>query len=262
MLYVRDGYPQMSEIVKCKVKKILGNTTFLLLEEYEKEGVLTISELSPGRIRSIKEFVKEGKIIICKVIRINERKRSIDLSLRRVSIPQKLEKQKQIKEEEFSEKLYIELSKILETNQDKLFEKTYEEIFENYESVYEFFYNLMNDNSKIDLLKKLNSKEKEEFIKIVNRRIKPENVVLKEKFNLTSTNENGVELIKELIQNSLSSIEKDNKNISIIYIAAGNFEIKIIEDTKKRCNEIFKIFTSNLVKNSKDKDLILKISED
>jgi len=42
------------------------------LEEYEsKSGMIHISEVSAGRIKNIREFVAEGKFIVCKVLSIN-----------------------------------------------------------------------------------------------------------------------------------------------------------------------------------------------
>jgi translation initiation factor 2 subunit 1 len=46
------------------------------IEEYGKQGLIHISEVSPGRIRNIRDFVKEGKMVVCKVIKIDEGKRS------------------------------------------------------------------------------------------------------------------------------------------------------------------------------------------
>ncbi len=244
MLYIREGYPQINEIVTCRVTKISGNTTFVEIQEYEKEGVLTISELSPGRIRSIKEFVCLNKVITCKVIRVEERTGRIDVSLRRVSIPKKIEKQKQVKEENFSLKIYTDLAKILKTNHDTLFEKTYEDIFEKYESVYEYFYELMLDNTKIEILTKLNENEKKELVNLINDKIKPENVEFTKELDLTSTEENGVDIIKDKIKNSLEKIKTKVNSCEVIYIKAGKYRIKIIADNLKMCKEAYNEFNS------------------
>ena len=100
MLYTKDGYPQINEIVLCTVKKIYGNTVFVDLNEYEKEGVLTISEIAPGRIRNLRDHVTEAKQIVCKVLRVDEKHNRIDVSLRRVPIPVMKDKLEEIKKEE------------------------------------------------------------------------------------------------------------------------------------------------------------------
>ena len=100
MLYTKDGFPEINEIVKCSVTKIYGNTTFVQVDEYEKEGVLTISEIAPGRIRNLRDHVTENKTIVCKVLRVDEKGKRIDVSLRRVPVPVMREKLEQIKKED------------------------------------------------------------------------------------------------------------------------------------------------------------------
>ena len=88
MLYTKDGYPEVNEIVYCTVRKISGgNTVFVYLDEYEKEGVLTISEIAPGRIRNLRDHVSEGRVIICKVLRVDPRQNRIDVSSHLLEVP-------------------------------------------------------------------------------------------------------------------------------------------------------------------------------
>ena len=163
MLYIRDGYPEVNENVLCIVTKIYGNTVFVSLPEYEKEGVLTISEIAPGRIRNLRDHVVEDKRIVCKVLRVDESQKRIDVSLRRVNLQATKQKTEEIKKEEFSEKMYEDIASKIGTTKDDLFERTYEVIFEECESVFEMLYEIMIDNSKIELFDKLKKEEKEEF---------------------------------------------------------------------------------------------------
>jgi len=106
MFFKKKGLPEESELVICKVTKILPHSVFVNLEEYEKiEAMIHISEISPGRIRNLRDFVREGKVITCKVLRINKDRGHIDLSLRRVSLGQKKNKEEEYKQEQKAEKL-------------------------------------------------------------------------------------------------------------------------------------------------------------
>jgi len=271
MLYTKDGFPEVNEIVLCEVTKIYGNSTFVQLLEYEKEGVLTISEIAPGRIRNLRDHVTEKKIIVCKVLRVDPRLNRIDVSLRRVPIQVMKEKQESIKKEEYSERIYIDVvkevgsdknlkdEKELEKAKDALFENTYEPIFEEYETVYDALYDIMIDNSKLDMFTKIDKKTKDAFLKIINERIKPEEVVFKESFSLKSTDKNGVILIKNAIADSLKPLNYDK--ITIIYTAAGEFDLTIIHDDMKSAQKLFDVFSKNLKKEAKDNNLILKIQE-
>src|SRR5210317_879230 len=100
MYFKRQGYPQDSEVVVCKVTKVQFHSVFVNLEEYGKSGMLHISEVSPGRIRNIRDYVVEGKIIVCKVLKVDEKKGHIDVSLRRVNEGQRKDKLSSVKQEQ------------------------------------------------------------------------------------------------------------------------------------------------------------------
>lgn len=259
MLYTKDGYPEINEIVLCKVTKIYGNTTFVHLPEYEKEGVLTISEIAPGRIRNLREHVVEEKEIVCKVLRVDAKLNRIDVSLRRVPIQVMKEKLEVIKKEEYSDRIYGDVAKELNITKDELFEKTYEPIFEDYETVFEALYEIMLDNTKVEMFTNLSDAEKQIFVKAINDRIKPEEVIFREKFTLISTDSEGAELIKSTIKNSLEPL--NYKKFEIVYLAAGKFGITIKHEDMRSADKLFKVFKENLIKESKKNSLILEIKE-
>ena len=49
MLYYKEGMPEEDEIVLCKVTKIFPSSVFVELLEFNKQGMVHISEISPGR---------------------------------------------------------------------------------------------------------------------------------------------------------------------------------------------------------------------
>ena len=105
MLFKKQGFPEENELVMCTVTKVQYHSVFVNLDEYEKGGMIHISEVSPGRIRNIRDFVKESKKVVCLVLRINKEKGHIDLSLRRVNEGQKRAKVDEIKKEQMAEKI-------------------------------------------------------------------------------------------------------------------------------------------------------------
>ena len=61
MLYKKSGWPEVHEVVLCTVTRIQYTSVFVTLDEYEMQGMLHISEVSPGRIRNLNDYVKVGK---------------------------------------------------------------------------------------------------------------------------------------------------------------------------------------------------------
>ena len=58
MLYQKKGLPEESELVICTVTKIQYHSVFVKLDEFNHSGMIHISEISPGRIRNIGDYVK------------------------------------------------------------------------------------------------------------------------------------------------------------------------------------------------------------
>ena len=67
------------EIVLCTVDKIVGTTVFVKIYD-EVDGTIVTSEIAPGRIRNLRNYVVPGKRIVCKILRISGNR--VNLSLR------------------------------------------------------------------------------------------------------------------------------------------------------------------------------------
>ncbi len=85
------------QMVSCTVEKIVGTIVFVKLEEYNIDGTITFSEISPGRIRNIRDYVIPGKKIVCKVLKLTNS--GVYLSLRRVKLKEKNEFNDELRKE-------------------------------------------------------------------------------------------------------------------------------------------------------------------
>src|SRR3989338_3986262 len=126
MLLKRQGFPEEGEFVLATVTAVQHNSVFTTLDEYGKTGLIHISEVAPGRIRNIRDFVIEGKKVVCLVLRIDVEKGHIDLSLRRVNENQKREKLSQIKQEQKAEKIIEFVAKKLDIGLTTFYKQLYE----------------------------------------------------------------------------------------------------------------------------------------
>ncbi len=259
MLYIKEGFPEVNEIVKCTVKRIYGNSVFVNLDEYNKEGILIVNEIAPGRIRNIRDYVVENKVIICKVIRVNEKKGHIDVSLRRVPLNIRKEKIEEIKGEEFAEKIYNEVASKLGITKDELFKKTYEDIFEKYNTVFSCLKSIVEGEESINIFTKLNDKEKKAFLEVIKEMIKPKEIVLKKNFKLYSFDKYGLDKIKSILTDAIKNV--GYKNVSIVYLSAGKYQVKIIHTDNKEASKILDKFFDFLEKNSKKYNVNFEFNE-
>ncbi len=213
--------PEEGEIVLCTVKKILYHSVFATIDEHETlEGMLHISEVSPGRIRNIRDYVKEGKQIVCKILRVDREKGHIDLSLRRVNNSQRINKLKEVKLEQKSEKILELIGKELDKDLKQMYKDLGYKLIEEYGSLNTSFENFALDPELINNLK-LTKKFSDVLKKIIEEKIKSPEVEVKELMEITSDKPNGIEIIRKL----LTKLQKGE--IKISYIGSPNYKVSI-----------------------------------
>jgi translation initiation factor 2 subunit 1 len=100
-----SGWPEPGELVVGKIAEIEDFGVFVDLEEYEdKEGLIHISEVASGWIKNVRDHVREGQTVVCKVLEVDESSRQIDLSLKDVNKHQRSEKIQDWKNEQKADK--------------------------------------------------------------------------------------------------------------------------------------------------------------
>jgi|SRR3989344_2584793 len=247
MLYKLKGFPEQDEIVLCKVTKIFPNSVFVDLLEYGKQGMVHISEVSPGRIRNLRDFVSENRQIICKVLSINEEREHIDLSLRRVNSSQRKEKLEEVKQELKAENLIQMLSKKLGQPIEKIYQKVAEKVLKDYSYLYLCFRDVAAEEASLEELG-IEKKLAQELTEVIIEKFKPKKIIVQGEIRLSTYDENGLDKIK----NVLMSIEKLSQNIKLRYLGAGRFKIVIEEDDYQAAEKILKK-AEQIVEKFKDK---------
>jgi len=236
MLLKKEGFPEEDELVMCTVTKVQFHSVFAVLDEYDKGGMIHISEVSPGRIRNIRDFVREGKKVVCKVLRVNTEKGHIDLSLRRVTETQKRSKVDELKQEQKAEKILEFVAKDLGMDIKKLYSTINENISKKYTSLNEFFQKVVSDNSIIQDsgLDAKAAKTLEEAIKL---RIKEAVVKIDGKLKLTSFEPNGMDVVKEALEKG-QDIGKDK--VMIKYLGGGSYSLSVTGSSYKEAEKMLK----------------------
>lgn len=246
MLLKKSDWPEEDELVLASVTRVNPNSVFCTLDHYGgRTGLIHISEISPGRIRNIRDYVVEGKKAVCKILKIDKDKGHIDLSLRRVTEIQKRNFNDQLKQEQKAEKLikvFAEQEKLKVEDMQKGFIK---KIGEDYDFVYDFFTDVVEGSSSVSeyvedsvLAKKLEA--------FVREKITPPEVSLKNIFSLSISQPNGVELLKKALGKLIS------ENISISYQGAGKYVILVKDKDYKKAEKTLES-TLSLVKDFAEK---------
>lgn len=202
------------EVVLCTVTKIDSSGVFVSLDEYNIEGHIILAEISPGRIRNIREFVSVGKKIVCKVLRNKDN--NLVMSLRRVSAKER----DTILEHYKKERIFASILKSV------VGDKT-QELIDKIKSKEDISQIIENIRSNPELLKNyLSQKELDKLKEILSQKKESEKVVQK-KISLKSDKENGIYVIKDVLE---------TKEAEISYLGSSNFLIKVKGKEYKSAN--------------------------
>ncbi len=231
---------EVGDIVLCTVDRIVGTVVFVKIDG-NGEGRIITSEIAPGRIRNLREYVVPKKKIVCKVLRVTSNE-NIDLSLRRVTQKEK----KEILEQYKQEKSYKSVLKSI------LGEKAKEIIkeIEKEQKLFDFLQEAKENSKKLEkIVSKENSKKILDIIKNQKKKI----AVIKREIKIISLKPNGLILIKKLLGNL--------KEAEVKYISAGKYSIKIQGEDIKTIDNKLKEILKDLEKKAKKSDLEFSVKE-
>ncbi len=231
-------FPDEEEIVICIVTKIFPTTIFCSLEEYGKEGVIPISEIAPGRIRNIRDYVKEGKRVVCKVLGVDEEKGHITLSLRRVTLKGRKEKLGEYEKEKNSQtilKIFFERTKV------KIEPEVIDDVNKKYSSLFDFFLKVLEDKDKLSELKL--KKGADELYILIKERIKPKKVNISLTLEFKTYLPDGIEKIKKILSTNKANLK---------YISAPYYKIEVEGEDAKNTEKALRAEVERIIKAFKE----------
>lgn len=240
MLLKKQGLPEEGELVLCTVTNVQSHCVFAKLDEYGISGMVHISEIAPGRIRNIRDYVKEKKIIVCKILRVNRERGQIDLSLRRVSENQHKIKINEVKQEQRAEKMIETAAKELNADLQLVYSEISKPIFETYPSIFSCFTDVVKGICNLEQLG-IPKKTAEALKQVVMLRLKPQQVVTQTDIKLQSYAPDGVEIIKSALKKAIDS------GAEVKYIAAGSYRLIVTASDYKSAEKLLEKAASQVV---------------
>ncbi len=230
---------EVGDIVLCTVDRTVGTVVFVKIDE-GGEGSIILSEIAPGRIRNLRDYVVPKKKIVCKVLRVSGNK--IDLSLRRVT----QKEQKEIKEQYKQEKSYKSILKsVLGEKVDKIIQEITKQ-----DNIYEFLQEAKENPKELEKL--VGKKDTKKILDILKTQ-KQKKAIIKKEISLTTTKPKGLELIKDIL--------KSKEKSKIKYISAGRYSIKTESNDIKTADKKLREIISEIEKKSKNQGIEFSIKE-
>ncbi|UCC19118.1 MAG: S1 RNA-binding domain-containing protein [Promethearchaeota archaeon] len=195
-------------------------------------GMIHISEISSRWIKNIRNYVRVGQRVVLRVLRVDQEKGHVDLSLRKVNSAQK---ENRMKEWKYALKFENLLQFLTETEGiDLTLEQAYDKVgfpvLELFDSYQEAIENLKENGEEIlSNINDITDDIKTALLKVVDENVSISTVSISGKVKLSFTSENGIEQIKESLLQALKVIDsKMSRNININYIAAPFYRLEIV----------------------------------
>jgi len=229
------------DLVLCKVKEVSNTITSVELPD-GKQGTIVSSEIAPGRIKFMRQYVVPNKQIVCKVLGISGD--NVHLSLRRVTSKEKKEVMQKFKQEQATK---VAFKQILGKDEKEISEK----VLKEFETLAKFIDAARDDKKLIN--KYIPKGNQDSITKLTEKKKKSSE--LKQNIKIKCLEDDGVKKIKEIFN------LEDNK-ISVSYISAGQFKLKLqVEDFKQGKKRMAKIL-EELEERAKEKNCEFFASEE
>jgi len=239
-----EDVPEEGEYVIGRVVEVKDfGATLNLLEFSEKKAFVHISEVASGWVKYIRDFIREGQMVVAKVTKVKKGSKVIDASVRQVSGHRKQEKIRDWKNEQRASKL---LELVATKSKVKLEElsNAKEDLVKMYGSLYTAFEASVMDESGFK--EEWKGKWIESFIEIGRANVTPPYVSIGGKFELVSFESDGVERIKEALM-SPSAINEDT-TLKITSNGSPSYRISIKAPNYKQAEEELKVAIDKVLK--------------
>jgi len=207
-----------------------------LLEYPGRKAFVHISEVASGWVKYIRDFIREGQMVVAKVTKVKKGSKIIDASVRQVSGHRKKEKIRAWKNEQRASKLLELVAKNIKTDFDILRDEIRDDLINDYETLYRAFEESVINRD--DFEKKWKGSWVSEFIKVGFENVTPPFVTIGGMFSLTSEKEDGVESIKASLMGP-QAVHDDTK-ITITSDGAPNYRILVKAPNYKQAEEELK----------------------
>lgn len=241
----REGWPEPGDLLVCTVTQVVDFGAFVTLDEYPgKQGLIHISEVASGWIKYIRDHVREGQKIVCKVLSVDRSRHHIDLSLKDVNEHQRREK---IQEWKADQKAWKWLQMSYDSRPGDL-KRVADALIKAFNGLYLAFEE--TSISGAEALADAGLTEDDVLIieKLARDNVKIPSVEISGFVDLTSPAPDGVEVIKKALKQA-KRVKDKNIALDITYVGAPRYRIHVKAPDYKLAESVLKKAAQSAVKH-------------
>ena len=198
-----------------------------------REGFIHITEVAPGWIKYIRDYVREGQKAVCKVLKVDEAKGHIDLSLKAVNEHQKREKVQAFKNEQKADKLLEFVGGKLGKTTDECWDEFGYALVDKFGSLWAAFELAVVDDAKIAKAAE-GAPWLDAFLAVARENITPPYVDIDGYVEITCPRPDGAKHIRDAL---LKVTKQDRVSVSVHYIGAPRYRLLVRANDYKTAEE-------------------------
>lgn len=242
------GFPEHGELVVCTVKNVKNFGAFVTLDEYDdKEGFVHVRDVATGWVKYIRDYIREGQKIVCKVLGVDSSKGHIDLSLKSVNEHQKREKIQQWKNEKKAEKLVEIIAERMGISVDDAYDLFGNDLLGTYETLYGAFEAAVADPE--DFLEDFSGDWLDTFFEVAKENVVPPSVQIDGILEMTSSAPDGMERVKHALMAAVAA--GGEADVEITCVGCPKYRVVVNAAEYKEAEEVMR-----LVSNAAINDLV------
>ncbi len=247
--------PEAGDLVVVTVTKVERFGAEVRLDEYPGvNGFIHIAEVASGWVKYIRDHLREGQKTVCKVLQVDSRKKSVDLSLKRVNEHQKRETISEWKDEQKAEKLLELVATSLKKTPEECMKEFGNQLVETYGSLYGAFEEASSEEEAFQSGSK--AKWKTAFIKIAKNNVVSPFVKIGGIIEAYSLEPKGLLKIKESLDIG------DVPDATVSYAGAPRYLLKIRDRDYKVAEETLKGILQKISDSCKGNGVTFEFTRD
>lgn len=217
-----QNWPQTGELVVCTVQTLKDFVAFVSLDEYEgREGLIPISEVATGWIKYIRDHIREGQKVVCKVLYVDRGRGHIDLSLKDVNEHQRREKIREWKNNSKALKWIGFAAEAAGEQPEPITAVLIREFGDLYTAFEDFSLNGDSHMKNLGFSKKV----RDALVVTARDNVKIPRVTVTGTIIMQSNKPDGVNIIRRALRSA--EPKTDGAEIELTYLGAPNYRIKV-----------------------------------
>ena len=244
----KPEWPEFGDLVIATIESVMDYGAYANLDEYNRRGFLHISEISSARIRNVRDFVRENQKMVLKVLRVDVEKGHIDLSLRRVTKRERIEKIKCWKKDRKGEALLHAVAEKAGLPIHEVYQKVGVILEEKY-GLYEGFEKVVKEGVEVLTMLDIPEDLAKVIAQVAEERIRIKMVKVKGVLEVRCMKPNGVKCIQDAFIGAKKSQEAKDAKIEFCVIAAPKYSVEVSADNWKRAEELLEKVSESVVTN-------------